>query len=197
VNYTDIDLTQSAKKEYADIATYMEELGNLVNNMKAQQKLKLLNHQVILKGLSQLHGLDDTLDKKVDMLLKSVKNVLEKKKLPFVKIFAFHILFFVVLFFVTISISPQSANIGYAVSSVGMGFATGVLNLMLIRERQKYIINNVFFILEEQGIDKLFELHQKLSQSINRFRKEDMLDEVKKLDAILKNIITEYLKMKD
>ena len=197
MNYTDIDLTQSAKKEYADIATYMEELGNLVNNMKAQQKLKLLNHQVILKGLSQLHGLDDTLDKKVDMLLKSVKNVLEKKKLPFVKIFAFHILFFVVLFFVTISISPQSANIGYAVSSVGMGFATGVLNLMLIRERQKYIINNVFFILEEQGIDKLFELHQKLSQSINRFRKEDMLDEVKKLDAILKNIITEYLKMKD
>ena len=197
MNYTDIDLTQSAKKEYADIATYMEELGNLVNNMKGQQKLKLLNHQVILKGLSQLHGLDDTLDKKVDMLLKSVKNVLEKKKLPFVKIFAFHIVFFVVLFFVTISISPQSANIGYAVSSVGMGFATGVLNLMLIRERQKYIINNVFFTLEEQGIDKLFELHQKLSQSIDRFRQEDMLDEVQKLDAILKNIITEYLKMKD
>jgi len=197
VNYTNIDLTQSAKKEYANIATYMEELGNLANNMKAQQKLKLLNHQVILKGLSQLHGLDDTLDQKVDMLLKNVENGLEKKKLPFVKIFSLHILFFVVLFFVTISINPQSANIGYALSSISMGIATGVLNLMLIRERQKYTINNVFFILEEQGIEKLFTLHQKLSENIDRFKKEDKLDEVKKLDTILKNIITEYLKIKD
>ena len=197
LNYTNIDLKQDAIKSYADITTYMEELGNLSNNMKAQQKLKLLNNQTILEGLYKIHGLNDTLDEKIDMLLEKVENVLENKKTPFIKIFSFHILFFVVLFFITVQINPQSANIGYALSSIGMGCATGVLNLMLRRERQKYNINNVFFLLEEEGAEELFELHKMLSETIDTFRREERLDENEKIDDLLKNIIEEHFKKKD
>jgi hypothetical protein len=194
LNYKNIDLTQSATKDYADISAFSAELGDLANNMKSQQILKLLNQQVILNGLKQLNGLNDTLDKKVDMLLLRVEDALEKKKTPFLKIFFLHILFFVILFLVTVQINPESANVGYALASVGMGCATGVLNLMLRVERKKYNINNVFLVLEEEGIENFFKLHKKLANTIDTFRKENKIDEVEKLDATLKNIISGFVK---
>ncbi|MGB3750534.1 MAG: hypothetical protein WA945_03125, partial [Arcobacteraceae bacterium] len=188
MDYKNIDLKQQATKGYADIASYMEELGELASNMKSQQILKLLNHQVILKGLSQVSGLNSNFDESVSRLLTSVEDALEKKKTPFVKIFSFHILFFVVLFFITILVSPQSANIGYALSSVAMGCATGVLNLMLLREKKKYAINTVFFMLEEELIENYFDLHKNIAKTIETFRKENKIDEVQQLDTVLKSI---------
>ena len=170
MDYTKIDLNASAKKGFADIATYMEELGNLSNNMKAQQRLKLLNHEVILNGLSELKGLNNTLDEKVTLLLSSVKNSLAEKKTPFVKIFSFHILAFAILFVGTIVLDPNISSIGYALSSVGMGCATGVLNLMLLRERKKYEINNLFFLLEEEKIEALEPLHKELAKELAEFQ---------------------------
>jgi hypothetical protein len=193
LDYKKIDLTQSAKKGFADISVYMQELGNLSNNMKAQQKLKLLNHKVILDGLHLLHGLNSTLDKKVDMLLSNINDALEVKKTPFLTIFSIHISIFMVLFFVTILFSPINSSIGYAVFSVGMGCATGVLNLMLMRERKKYKINNLFFILEEEGIDELEPLHKRLAKIIDDYRVENKLDEVEKLETELKETILKYL----
>jgi len=193
LDYKNIDLKKHAKNEYANISAYMEELGNLANNMKAQQELKLLNHQVIFKGLVKIAGLNSAFDEKVVWLLRSIEDALEKKKTPFVKIFSLHILFFIVLFFITISISPQSANIGYALSSVAMGCATGVLNLMLLRERKKYAINTVFFMLEEELIENYFKLHKNIAEQIETYRKENKIDEVEELNAVLKNIIEEFL----
>jgi len=129
MDYTKIDLNASAKKGFADISAYMDELGNLSNNMKAQQKLKLLNHEVILQGLKQLNGLNAILDEKVDRLLFYIKKSLVQKKTPFLKIFSFHILAFAVLFIGTIVLDPNISSVGYALSSVGMGCATGVLIL--------------------------------------------------------------------
>jgi len=168
-----IDLTQSATKGYADISAYMQELGNLSSNMKSQQILKLLNHKVILDGLLQLQGLNTKFDEKIHYLHSNVSDALEKKKIPFLKIFSLHILVFVILFFVSIYINPQSMNMGYFIASIGMGVATGILNLMLRRERGKYKINNVFFILEEEKIEQLFPLHKNLSKIIDLYRKDE------------------------
>jgi len=187
-----IDLTQSATKGYADISAYMHELGNLSSNMKSQQILKLLNHKVILDGLLQLQGLNTKFDEKIHYLHSNVSDALEKKKIPFLKIFSLHILVFVILFFVSIYINPQSMNMGYFIASIGMGVATGILNLMLRRERGKYKINNVFFILEEEKIEQLFPLHKNLSKIIDLYRKdekEDTLDELNTLEDRLKKEI--------
>jgi len=197
MDYTKVDLNGSASKGYADIASYMEELGNLSSNMKSQQILKLLNHQVILKGLSQVSGLNSNFDESVSGLLTSVEDALEKKKTPFVKIFSLHILFFMVLFFITILVSPQSANIGYALSTIGMGCATGVLNLMLLRERKKYVINTVFFMLEEELIENYFDLHKNIAKTIETFKKENKIDEVEELDTLLKSIIRDFVEFQE
>jgi len=187
-----IDLTQSATKGYADISAYMHELGNLSSNMKSQQILKLLNHKVILDGLLQLQGLNTKFDEKIHYLHSNVSDALEKKKIPFLKIFSLHILVFVILFFVSIYINPQSMNMGYFIASIGMGVATGILNLMLRRERGKYKINNVFFILEEEKIEQLFPLHKNLSKIIDLYRKdekENAFDEENILEDRLKKEI--------
>ena len=193
MDYKDIDLNANARKGFADISAYMEELGNLSNNMKAQQKFKLLNHQVILKGLNLLQGLNSTLDEKVKVLLRNVEKGLEQKKTPFFKVFSFHILAFIILFIGTVVVDPDIFSIGYALSSVGMGCATGVLNLMLLRERKKYEINNIFFILDEERIEDLEPLHQKLAIAIEDFNKEENED-IKKLEISLKETIKEIIK---
>jgi hypothetical protein len=188
MDYTKIDLNASATKGFADISAYMEELGNLSNNMKAQQKLKLLNHKVILEGLSELKGLNENLDNKVELLLKNIDKALEQKKPPFIKIFSFHILAFIILFVGTVIIDPDIFSIGYLLSSVGMGCATGVLNLMLLRERKKYAVNNLFFLLEEEEIEKLEPLHKKLAKQIEE------IQDAQKLESILKETIQETIK---
>jgi hypothetical protein len=188
LDYKNIDLIQSATKGYADISTYMQDLGNLSNNMRAQQKLKLLNHQVILDGLKQLNGLNGALDRKVNLLLKNVENSLEDKKTPFVKIFSVHILAFLSLFLITIVVNPDSFNIGYVIASIGMGCATGVLNLMLLRERKKYAINNLFFLLEDEEIEELEPLHKKLAKQIDDFKKAENSD-TEELTSKLKKTI--------
>lgn len=193
MDYSKIDLNASATKGFADISAYMEELGNLSNNMKAQQKFKLLNHQVILRGLNQLKGLDETLDDKVHSLLKNVDKSLEEKKTPFVKIFSFHILAFLVLMTGTIIVDPDIYSVGYILSSIGMGCATGVLNLMLLRERKKYEINNLFFLLEEENIEELEPLHKKLAKQIDDFKNAEDSD-TQKLATILQETIQETIK---
>lgn len=194
LDYKNIDLTQSAHKGFADISAYIQELGNLSNNMKSQQKLKLLNHKVILEGLHLLNGLNSSLDKKIDILLSNINDALEVKRLPFVTIFSIHISIFMVLFFVTILFSLVNLSMGYAIASVGMGCATGVLNLMLMRERKKYKINNLFFLLEEEGIEQLEQLHRQLAKTIDDYRVDNKLDEVEKLEAELQETIVKYLK---
>ena len=193
MDYSKIDLNASATKGFADISAYMEELGNLSNNMKAQQKFKLLNHQVILKGLMQLKGLNETLDDKVEALLKSVDKSLADKKTPFVKIFSFHILAFLVLMTGTIIVDPDIYSIGYILSSIGMGCATGVLNLMLLRERKKYEINNLFFLLEEENIEELEPLHKKLAKQIDDFKNGEDTD-TQKLALSLQETIENTIK---
>jgi len=192
MDYTKIDLNVSATKGFADISAYMQELGNLSNNMKAQQKLKLLNHRVILKGLHEIQGLNNTLDEKVNTLLYNVDKSLAKKATPFFKIFSLHILAFMSVMVGTIVLDPEMFSIGYFVSSIGMGCATGVLNLMLLRERKKYEINNLFFLLEAQKIEELEPLHKKLANIIEDFKKEENMDseklEKKLKQAILDNI---------
>lgn len=193
MDYTKIDLNASATKGFADISAYMQDLGNLSNNMKAQQKFKLLNHKVILDGLKQLNGLNSTLDKKVDRLLKNVEKSLANKNTPIVKIFSFHILVFIILFVGTVIVDPDIYSIGYAISSIGMGCATGILNLMLLRERKKYEINNVFFLLEDERIEKLEPLHKKLAILIEDFKTVEVQD-TEKLEFELKKTIKETIK---
>jgi hypothetical protein len=193
MDYNKIDLNASATKGFADISAYMEELGNLSNNMKAQQKFKLLNHKVILQGLSQLSGLNEILDGKVKTLLKNIDKGLDQKKTPFVKIFSFHILAFVILFTGTVFADPDIFSIGYGIVSIGMGCATGVLNLMLLRERKKFEINNVFFLLEDENIEELEPLHKKLSKLISDF-KEEKSEDNEKLKSLLKETIQEVIK---
>jgi len=192
MDYTKIDLNASAKKGFADISAYMDELGNLSNNMKAQQKLKLLNHEVILQGLKQLNGLNAILDEKVDRLLFYIKKSLVQKKTPFLKIFSFHILAFAVLFIGTIVLDPNISSVGYALSSVGMGCATGVLNLMLLRERKKYEINNLFFLLEEEKIEVLEPLHKKLAKKLSEFQESQNINN-EELKIELQEIIDKNL----
>lgn len=193
MDYTKIDLNASAIKGFADISAYMQDLGNLSNNMKAQQKFKLLNHKVILDGLKQLNGLNSKLDTKVEKLLKKVDKSLANKNTPIFKIFSFHILAFIILFVGTIMVDPDIYSIGYAISSVGMGCATGVLNLMLLRERKKYEINNVFFLLEDENIEKFEPLHKNLAIIIDDFKKEEIQD-TEKLEFKLKETIQETIK---
>jgi len=137
MDYTKIDLNASATKGFADISAYMEELGNLVNNMKAQQKLKLLNHRVILKGLQEVQGLNETLDEKVNTLLYNIEKALDKKTTPFVKIFSLHIFVFMSLMLGTIVLDADMFSIGYVLSSIAMGCATGVLNLISKNRRAR------------------------------------------------------------
>ncbi len=193
MDYTKIDLNASATKGFADISTYMQDLGNLSNNMKAQQKFKLLNHKVILDGLRQLNGLNSKLDTKVDTLLEKIDKSLANKNTPIFKIFSIHILAFVVIFVITVMITPTNFSIGYAISSIGMGCATGVLNLMLLRERKKYEINNVFFLLEDENIEELEPLHKKLATLIADFKTDEVQDSVK-LESALKETIQETIK---
>jgi len=193
MDYSKIDLNATATKGFADISAYMEELGNLSNNMKAQQRFKLLNHRVILEGLKQVNGLDKNLDEKVDILLDNVQKSLEEKKTPYLKIFSLHIFAFLVLMAGTVVLEPNILSIGYVLSSIGMGCATGVLNLMLLRERKKYEINNLFFLLEEEEIELLEPLHKKLAKIIDDFKKEQNQD-TQKLESTLKVTIQETIK---
>jgi len=189
LKYKNLDLKADSVKAYADVASNMNILGGEMDSLKAQQKLSLLNHQVILSGLKKIHGLNSNFDRKVDTISRQITKALENKKTSFIKIFAIHISFFVFLFFVTIMINPQTFTIGYLFSSVGMGVATGVLNLMLVRERGKYTFNKVFLFLEEVEIEKYFELHKELCKII------DQSDEVneKIVEDQLKSKITEYI----
>ena len=193
MDYTKIDLNASATKGFADISAYMQDLGNLSNNMKAQQKFKLLNHKVILDGLRQLNGLNTKLDTKVDKLLKKIEKPLANKNTPIFRIFSIHIFAFIVIFVITVMITPTNFSIGYAISSIGMGCATAILNLMLIRERKKYKINNVFFLLEDENVEELEPLHKKLATLIDDFKKEDVLDS-EKLEVVLKETIQQTIK---
>jgi len=193
MDYTKIDLNASAIKGFADISAYMQDLGNLSNNMKAQQKFKLLNHKVILDGLKQLNGLNSKLDTKVDKLLRKIEKPLANKNTPIVRIFSIHIFAFIAVFLITVILTPTNFSIGYAISSVGMGCATGVLNLMLIRERKKYKINNVFFLLEDENIEELEPLHKTLANIIDDFKKEEIQD-TQKLEAVLKETIHQTIK---
>jgi len=192
MDYTKIDLNANATKGFADISAYMEELGNLSNNMKAQQKLKLLNHRVILKGLLELQGLNETLDEKVNTLFFNVEKALAKKTTPFLKIFSLHIFVFMSLMVGTVILDPDMYSIGYVISSTAMGCATGVLNLMLLRERKKYDINNLFFLLEAQKIEELEPLHKKLAKIIDDFKNEESIDN-EKLKELLKSAIKETI----
>jgi len=193
MDYAKIDLNASATKGFADISAYMQDLGNLSNNMKAQQKFKLLNHKVILDGLKQLNGLNSKLDAKVDKLLKKIEKPLANKNTPIVRIFSIHIFAFIAIFLITVILTPTNFSIGYAISSVVMGCATGVLNLMLIRERKKYKINNVFFLLEDENIEELEPLHKKLAKIIDDFKQEEIQD-TQKLVIVLKETIQETIK---
>lgn len=193
MDYHNIDLNTSATKGFADISAYMQDLGNLSNNMKAQQKFKLLNHKVILEGLKQLNGLNETLDEKVDILLKNIENSLIDKKTPIIKVFSIHIVAFIILMLGTVVIDPDIYSVGYVISSVGMGCATGILNLMLLRERKKYDINNLFFLLEDEHIEILEPLHKKLAKHISDFKTEESVD-TQKLESTLKETIKETIK---
>jgi len=192
MDYSKIDLNASATKGFADISSYMDNLGNLSNNMRAQQKLKLLNHEVILEGLQQLNGLNEDLDKKVDTLLSNVKKSLIDKKLPLYKIFFFHILAFLILCGGTVVLDPDIYSVGYIFSSIAMGCATGVLNVMLLRERKKYEINNLFFLLDDEKIEQLEPLHKKLAKIIDDFKKEKTED-TENLTSELKKTIEETI----
>ena len=192
MDYSKIDLNASATKGFADISSYMDNLGNLSNNMRAQQKLKLLNHEVILEGLKQLNGLNEDLDEKVDTLLSNVKKSLIDKKLPLYKIFFFHILAFLILCGGTVVLDPDIYSVGYIFSSIAMGCATGVLNVMLLRERKKYEINNLFFLLDDEKIEQLEPLHKKLAKIIDDFKKEKTED-TENLTSELKKTIEETI----
>jgi len=192
MDYSKIDLNASATKGFADISSYMDNLGNLSNNMRAQQKLKLLNHEVILEGLQQLNGLNEDLDEKVDTLLSNVKKSLIDKKLPLYKIFFFHILAFLILCGGTVVLDPDIYSVGYIFSSIAMGCATGVLNVMLLRERKKYEINNLFFLLDDEKIEELEPLHKKLAKIIDDFKKEKTKD-TENLTSELKKTIEETI----
>ena len=192
MDYSKIDLNASATKGFADISSYMDNLGNLSNNMRAQQKLKLLNHEVILEGLQQLNGLNEDLDEKVDTLLSNVKKSLIDKKLPLYKIFFFHILAFLILCGGTVVLDPDIYSVGYIFSSISMGCATGVLNVMLLRERKKYEINNLFFLLDDEKIEQLEPLHKKLAKIIDDFKKEKTED-TENLTSELKKTIEETI----
>jgi len=192
MDYSKIDLNASATKGFADISSYMDNLGNLSNNMRAQQKLKLLNHEVILEGLQQLNGLNEDLDEKVDTLLSNVKKSLIDKKLPLYKIFFFHILAFLILCGGTVVLDPDIYSVGYIFSSIAMGCATGVLNVMLLRERKKYEINNLFFLLDDEKIEQLEPLHKKLAKIIDDFKKEKTKD-TENLTSELKKTIEETI----
>ena len=192
MDYSKIDLNASATKGFADISSYMDNLGNLSNNMRAQQKLKLLNHEVILEGLQQLIGLNEDLDEKVDTLLSNVKKSLIDKKLPLYKIFFFHILAFLILCGGTVVLDPDIYSVGYIFSSIAMGCATGVLNVMLLRERKKYEINNLFFLLDDEKIEQLEPLHKKLAKIIDDFKKEKTKD-TENLTSELKKTIEETI----
>jgi len=192
MDYSKIDLNASATKGFADISSYMDNLGNLSNNMRAQQKLKLLNHEVILEGLQQLNGLNEDLDEKVDTLLSNVKKSLIDKKIPLYKIFFFHILAFLILCGGTVVLDPDIYSVGYIFSSIAMGCATGVLNVMLLRERKKYEINNLFFLLDDEKIEQLEPLHKKLAKIIDDFKKEKTED-TENLTSELKKTIEETI----
>ncbi len=92
-------------------------------------------------------------------------------------------------FSITIAIDPNSFNIGYLLASIGMGCATGVLNLMLLRERRKYEINNILFTLEDEEIEKLEPLHNKLAQIIAEYNKKRDNNDSSQLESMLKETI--------
>jgi len=64
---------------------------------------------------------------------------------------------------------------------------------MLLRERKKYEINNLFFLLEEEEIELLEPLHKKLAKIIDDFKKEQNQD-TQKLESTLKVTIQETIK---
>ena len=189
MKYKNLDLTADSVKAYADVASNINILGGEMDSAKAQHKLALLNHQVILDGLKKLHGLNTNFDRKVDTISRQIKKALSDKKVSFIKIFLFHILFFIVLFFISIMVRPELFSVGYLASSVGMGCATGVLNLMLVRERGKYTFNQVLLFLEEAEIEQYFELHKELAKIIDE---NDDVDE-KIVEEKIKSTISKYI----
>ena len=189
MKYKNLDLTADLKKGYAEVATNISALGGEMDSILAQRKLGLLNHQVILTGLKKIHGLNTNFDRKVDTISRQIDKALQDKKVSIVKIFALHLLFFMILFFISIFISPESFTRGYFIVSVGMACATTVLNLMLLKEREKYAFNKILLFLEEEEIEIYFELHKELAQIIDE---SDDIDE-SKIEIKLKETIAKYI----
>lgn len=193
MGYKNLDLTADARKAYTDIATNVKVLGEERDSAKAQQKLALLNHQVIFNGLKKVNGLNDTLDEKVNMISKEIdRSLKEKESVSLAKIFSLHIGFFMILFFVTIYANPANFNIGYLIASIGMGCATSILQLMLIREKGKYTFSKIFGLLAEEDEELYYKLHQNLAKIIdesNASNEDENITEEK-----LKTAISEVIK---
>ncbi|MGB5867190.1 MAG: hypothetical protein WBG69_04865 [Arcobacteraceae bacterium] len=189
MKYKNIDLTADSIKGYSDLSTHMHLLGSEPDSFIAQQKLALLNHKVILSGLSKLKGLNSKLDKTVVQMSKKIEDTLTIKKTPYFQIFFVHIAVFVGLLFLVMNQNMESSYISYILSSVAMGCATAVLNLMLLREKNKNKFNRIFLFLEEEDIDSYFKLHKELATIIDE---NDEVDE-KIVEEKLKSTISNYI----
>lgn len=190
MKYKNIDLTADSIKGYSDLSTHMHLLGSEPNSFIAQQKLALLNHKVILSGLSKLKGLNTKFDKNVVKMSNKIDDTLSNKNTPFLLIFIVHISIFVGLLFLTINPTMENSLVSYILSSVAMGIGTAVLNLMLLREKNKNKYNRVFILLEEEEIDNYFKLHKELAKIIDE---NDEVDE-KIVEEKLKTSISNYIK---
>ena len=190
MKYKNIDLTADSIKGYSDISTHMHLLGSEPNSFIAQQKLALLNHKVILSGLLKLKGLNTKLDKKVSLMDNKIDETLSNKKVPYFFIFFGHISLFVIIIYFILNPTMEDSLMSYILSSVAMGIATAVLNLMLLREKNKNKYNRVFILLEDEEIDNYFKLHKELAKIIDE---NDEVDE-KIVEEKLKKTISNYIK---
>jgi hypothetical protein len=189
LRYKNLDLISDSRKGYADVATNIDALGGEMNSSKAQQKLALLNHQVIFAGLKKVHGLNTTLDRRVDTICTQIKKGLIEKKVSVLKILLLNLLFFTVVFFISIYIMPELFTRGYFIVSIGLACATSVLTLMLLKEREKYTFNKILMFLEEENIEIYFELHKELAQVID----ESDDEEEQEVENRLKETIAKYI----
>jgi len=167
LKYKNIDLTADSIKGYSDLSTHMHLLGSEPDSFVAQQKLALLNHQVILQGLKKLKGLNAKFDKTVAKMSTKIDDTLAIKKTPYLLIFVIHIMLFTGLLYMTVSLSKAELTFPYVLSTIAMGCATGVLNLMLIREKGKNKFNRVFILLEDEDIENYCDLHKRLAKIID------------------------------
>jgi len=187
LKYKNIDLTADSIKGYSDLSTHMHLLGSEPDSFVAQQKLALLNHQVILQGLKKLNGLHLKFDKNIAKMSAKIDDTLATKKTSYVLVFMIHILLFTGLLYMTVSLGKAEFSLSYILSTIAMGCATGVLNLMLLREKEKNKFNRVFILLEDEEIDNYCHLHKKLAKIIND---NDNIDEKIVEKKLLKEINT-------